>query len=112
MNQTWIEQHPDATKLERVTAYARSLIGTSGMENSSLKEWFGFDAEWDISDEPFDVCTAFDYVVMRCVDCDWWCAAEDVDDGGQCDECRSVDYCNDGYRNHLDNGIELGEIDV
>lgn len=84
---SWIENHPNATHLERIEALAHSLIGTASEPTGFALDWYGLPEDWLITDEPLETCLAFDDVVMRCESCDWWCAAEDLEDC-VCSECR------------------------
>ena len=85
--QSWIENHPNATQLQRVEALAYSLIGTASEPHSSALECYGLPEGWTITDEPLETCLAFDDIVMRCCDCDWWCSSDELEDG-ICDSCR------------------------
>lgn len=84
---TWAEDHPDATRLYRVRALATSLIGHATGPNEHSIEWFGLPEGWVIDDEPLEICQAFDAIVMRCAGCDWWCAANELDDHDRCSDC-------------------------
>jgi hypothetical protein len=84
---SWIEEHPDAPRLDRIMALAKSMIGTGEEPRAHKLEWFGLEEDFDITEEPMASCHAFDAIVMRCDNCDWWCAAEDMEDG-VCSECR------------------------
>lgn len=83
----WIENHPNATQLERVQALAYSLIGTASEPHGSALDYYGLPEKWTITDESMDICLAFDDIVMRCEDCDWWCSTDNLEDG-VCSECR------------------------
>ena len=87
---TWIEEHPSATRLERIEALAHALIGRAEMPSAALLEYYGLEEDFELTDEPTETCLAFDAIVMRCEACDWWCEAEDVEDG-KCSECREAD---------------------
>lgn len=83
----WINNHPNATQLERVQALAYSLIGTANEPRAAQLDYYGLPEEWTITDEPMEICLAFDDIVMRCEDCDWWCSTGDLENG-VCSECR------------------------
>jgi hypothetical protein len=89
MSSTWLDNHPNATRLERVEALAHSLIGTGEEPRANALDWFGLEEDFDITLEPMETCRAFDAIVMRCERCDWWCATRDLDDKGICSECRT-----------------------
>ena len=55
-DRSWIEQHPNATQLERVVALAHSLPGTAPQPTATALEWYGLPEEWDISELEDGVC--------------------------------------------------------
>lgn len=85
-NMLWIEEHPDATRLERIKALAYSLIGTADAPSGSSLSEFGLEEDFEITNEPLETCQAFDEIVMRCAGCDWWCDAS-LMNGEYCDDC-------------------------
>ena len=109
---TWIEENPDASQLARVQAYARSLIGTADTSGSALKEFFGLEDEWDITDEPYEVCVVFDSITMRCECCDWCCDTNDLNPDQYCTECADDDDTEVEYHWQRETGLDVGEIEV
>lgn len=88
MAETYLELYPNATFKQRVEALAQALVGHATGPSSYQKEYFGFNEDWDITDEDLEICLAFDAIVTRCEDCDWWISRYEYDQqGGICEEC-------------------------
>jgi hypothetical protein len=85
---SWIEEHPNAPRLDRIMALAKSMIGTGEEPRANALAWFGLEEDFDITEESMETCRIFDAIVMRCESCDWWCATSDLDKHGVCSECR------------------------
>lgn len=85
---TWIEEHPEATRLERIKAMAHSLVGCATGPSGSTLEYYGLEEDFEIAEEPLETCHAFDAIVVRCVDCDWYVGADEPDEEGRCDSCH------------------------
>lgn len=63
---------------DRAREVADALLGTANdLENEASEE--------EINSISF--CDALDELVMQCETCNWWVAADDVDDDGNCAEC-------------------------
>lgn len=84
---TWLELHPEATRLEKIEALAHDMIGQSEGPNSYQIEAFGLEEGFEITNEPYEMCVAFDAIVMCCNGCGWWTDAGEMDEDGNCEEC-------------------------
>lgn len=84
---TWAEQNPNATRVQRIEALARSMAGTAPQPSEATLEWYGLEPDFEITDEPIEHCRAFDEICMRCESCDWWCETYELEDG-VCEDCR------------------------
>lgn len=61
---------------------ADELIGTCNPNNIIPGEALGDDPE---------ALAAFDELAFECESCGWWCATEEQNDGGVCDDCADED---------------------
>lgn len=86
---SWIEENPNSTHVERIQAMAGAMVGTAGDPSAALLEQYGLPEDWLLADEPLEICVAFDNIVCRCSACDWWCGSDELNEDGECDECRN-----------------------
>lgn len=93
---SWIEDHPDAPRIDRILALAKSLVGTAEEPYESTLEWYGLEEDFNITDEPMETCLQFDAIVMRCPQCDWWVASEELEETGFCEDCVGQEEAKEG----------------
>jgi hypothetical protein len=86
---TWIETHPNATRLQRVEAMADALVGASGNPTEFTLAWYGLEPDFDITNESEEITSAYDAIVTRCTVCDWHVDADEVDAEGRCEDCQN-----------------------
>lgn len=88
---TWIEEHPNATRLERIKMMAHDLVGCATGPSSFTLEWFGLPEDFEVTDEPIETCREFDAIAMQCENCGWWEDGDDVSaHDGECSDCASL----------------------
>jgi len=83
----WIEEHPNATRLERIEALAHSLIGTAVAPPDASLSDFGLEKGFDISNEPAETRQAFDEVAKLCDDCGLWYSPAAGSEFDLCEDC-------------------------
>lgn len=69
--------------VEIIREIADELGGTCRSLDTALEER-GFD----IGNVPSVLLEALDAEVMLCETCGWWCDSDEIDDDGNCNDCR------------------------
>ena len=88
---TWIEENPNATRLERVLKLTEHLRGTCQEPSEFQLEDVGLEDDFSIYEESSEICASFDDQIVRCQECDWWIDPGECDDKGRCDSCSTED---------------------